>query len=69
MEASYLRVAGPSGTGGQAFVYAFVLKNGCASCEMAGRALIELDFDSSGRFGGVQLAELARLDEATPWNH
>jgi hypothetical protein len=41
--------------GGQRFVFAFPLRNGCRACETVGEAEVAFDFDASGRLLGESL--------------
>jgi hypothetical protein len=45
--------------GGQAFVFAYPLLNGCHACEQGGSALISLDFGPDGVYRGPRLLKLA----------
>jgi hypothetical protein len=44
--------------GGQGFVFAYPLLNGCHACESAGHALMAHDFGPDGRYRGVRLLRL-----------
>jgi len=46
--------------GGQRFIFAFELKNGCNACEIVGAAIVAYDFDASGRFLGTNLLNFKR---------
>ena len=45
--------------GGQGFVFAYPLLNGCRACEQAGVALIALEFGPDKRYQGARLLKLA----------
>jgi WD40 repeat protein len=47
-------------SGGQRFIFAYVLLNGCHACDIAGYAHIGFDFDGTGRFLGAKLLRLTR---------
>lgn len=44
--------------GGQAFVFAYPLLNGCHACPLAGHALVALDFGPNGGYRGPRLLRL-----------
>lgn len=44
--------------GGQRFVFAYFLVNGCHACEVGGKALVAFDFDPEGKFLGARLLRL-----------
>jgi len=46
--------------GGQRFIFAFALKNGCNACEIVGEANVAYDFDASGTFLGTKLLNFNR---------
>ena len=46
--------------GGQRFIFAFDLKDGCNACEVVGTANVAYDFDASGRFIGTKLLNFKR---------
>ena len=46
--------------GGQRFIFAFALKDGCNACEVVGEANVAYDFDASGKFIGTKLLNFKR---------
>jgi len=46
--------------GGQRFIFAFALKNGCNACEVVGEAHVAYDFDARGKFLGTNLLNFKR---------
>lgn len=46
--------------GGQRFIFAYYLLNGCHACEVGGSAQVALDFDARARFLGTKLLGLSR---------
>jgi len=44
--------------GGQGFVFAYPLRNGCHTCDMGGYALVSLDFGPDGVYRGPRLLKL-----------
>ena len=46
--------------GGQRFIFAFALKDGCNACEVVGEANVAYDFDASGKFLGTKLLNFKR---------
>jgi hypothetical protein len=48
----------PLPNGGQRFIFAFDLKNGCNACEVVGEAKVAYDFDASGKFVGTKLLNI-----------
>jgi hypothetical protein len=49
--------------GGQRFVFAYFLLNGCHACKVGGSAYVAFDFDARGTFEGTKLL---RLTESPP---
>ncbi len=49
-----------SSNGGQRFIFAFALKNGCNACEVVGQANVAYDFDAVGRFLGAKVLNFSR---------
>jgi hypothetical protein len=47
--------------GGQRFIFALVLLNGCHACEVGGAAHIAFDFDRSGFYQGTKLLRLSTM--------
>ena len=47
-------------SGGQRFIFSYVLLNGCHACDVAGYAHVAFDFDRNGRFSGTKLLRLSR---------
>lgn len=47
-------------SGGQRFVFAYVLLNGCHACDIAGYAQVGFDFDVKGNLSGAKLLRLVR---------
>lgn len=46
--------------GGQRFIFALALKDGCNACEIVGEAIVAYDFNASGRFIGTKLLNFKR---------
>ncbi len=46
--------------GGQRFIFAYDLKNGCHACEVGGSAYVAFDFDARGKFLGTKLLHLTQ---------
>jgi hypothetical protein len=46
--------------GGQRFVFAYFLRNGCHACEVGGSAWVAFDFDARGTFRGTRLLHLTK---------
>lgn len=46
-------------TGGQRFIFSYVLLNGCHACDVAGYAHVSFNFDTTGRFIGTKLLRLS----------
>jgi hypothetical protein len=50
----------PLPAGGQRFIFAFALKNGCNACAIVGAANVAYDFDASGKFLGAKVLNFNR---------
>jgi hypothetical protein len=50
-------------SGGQRFIFDFLLLNGCRACEIAGSAFVAFDFNETGKFIGTKLIRLEEYVE------
>lgn len=50
----------PLPSGGQRFIFAFALKDGCNACKVVGAANVAYDFDAGGKFLGTKLLNFKR---------